>query len=380
MSEQATGALSPDELLLRTVLTRSLERELDTRPAWTEDFDPALRLSPIEPTRHRNRRSPILRWGAPLAAAALVGGVIAAVIVGGQHSQRSAPANGPTLPPLTGRPFVFQVGVAPGSSLRIKVPYLTSTHETDPVVSSDPSIGAYVISFQPGAYDLAAQMPKRTPVSFNGHQGWFGLSPEMSLVDDSPSGGATGNPTSFSTGTVAWEYAPSQWQLIQSRGAKEDLGVLSASDRDRELLVAKQLRTDLAQPLRVPYKLGYLPSGLVRGGGRATPTLEAGNPRGWSSYLSFDRAGKTALDITVNPAPPTSSASGCGFRLSIPPGPARTFACPTPSPVPVSVVRDGLSITVTGDTFSHAELQKVVDSMTFAPNINDLNTWYDATR
>jgi hypothetical protein len=113
-----------------------------------------------------------------------------------------------------------------------------------------------VTVFEPGAFDAtAARAGVATTVQ--GRPGFY------ALLTDLFSGDETGQHRNVEP-TIAWEYAPNAWALVH--GAFGEPAAVSAPTDGTVpatlLRIAKGVVIGAATPVRLPFKLGYVPVGI----------------------------------------------------------------------------------------------------------------------
>jgi hypothetical protein len=195
------------------------------------------------------------------------------------------------------------------------------------------------------------------------------------------------NPTRHER-AVVWQYAPGAWAMAS--GAS---GATKAAVDQANLALARAIRPG-STPIRVPFRLSYLPPGLagesadvfhdtVRTVGQsATLALEDGTPAGspvndgpWGSAMDVtvwtDKASLAESDCPKHPRRFTVGArTGCfltdhgatsGLLIDLPGHPVRLL---------LDAGHYG--------TYSDAELVRILAGLTFAPNLDDETTWFPA--
>jgi len=242
-------------------------------------------------------------------------------------------------------------------------------------------------------------------VEVQGHQGYFAMTTSSSDQVD-------GVPHPRKVATLAWEFAPARWVVVQGWDASTTpaLQRLHLDPLIEENRVARAVDTSAVKPLLLPYKVGYLPAGLRRGGGRDTRMADD-----WQSYLWFidDRpsttpggnglsiaatakryAGDVQGTFTIDGDPAVYEQARRGSRPPLPSAVA-TLPTPTGTPSPAQVVVPGgattirpdpsltvdlgpVVLTIRGD-YSKDEMVKIARSTTLASDVNDQSTWFDAT-
>lgn len=167
---------------------------------------------------------------------------------------------------------------------------------------------------------------------------------------------------------IVWEYAPDSWAMVQyTRPMNQPSDTPLTEIRDTLLAVAKAVRFDRPLPIRLPFRLGYLPERL-----RPTDYVKAemntvvDDVR--SVYVGFGFAGGS-MTIMASTLSPTAPPAGEPV-VQHPGGPD--------GPVLVVVNLGGYVVTVSGLHVSTADLEKVARSITGVADLSDPSTWPDA--
>lgn len=296
--------------------------------------------------RHR-RRTTRRRIAGMAAVAVLTGALMAGAVtvpnlVGSKEQPATTLAN-----PLT---FRFAVDDIPGARaefyrLHARMQSATvvrgSTHPAIVDVFDRGGLTASQAQFRSGV-DAGQVLRTGEAVDVNGKPGWYFTTNPL-IGHDSASGPV-----------VAWEYAPDSWAMV--RGADQ-----ATVDRGQVLSVARAVRFDRTTPCRVPFRVGYLPSGLRSGVTDATWTMAPG------LVLTYLQTGDTTLKITA-------SRDSTGT----PPAPV------PPSQHPREEVDLGpFTVLVETWTFGKPDLPreevvKVIQSVSRAGDWDDLSTWLAA--
>lgn len=125
---------------------------------------------------------------------------------------------------------------------------------------------AFVTDFAPGAFNIS-RMQQRVPVTVDGHPGYFG---KIQIATTRSQQQGLPIPFGSSWPTVAWQLAANQWVIIQ------ELQLPPTANESRLVTLAEQFQVRIrTQPVRMPFKLGYLP-----GTGWRTTRLQVGNSGG----------------------------------------------------------------------------------------------------
>jgi len=232
-----------------------------------------------------------------------------------------------------------------------------------------------VTVFRASAFDAtAAQKARRMTVQ--GHRGYFGNLPGLGGLNGQ--GGVTFDPNTGklvpprSVPTLVWEYAPDSWAVVQVSWSKDPL--VGAQ------LVADHVRIGEHQQLRIPFKLGWVPDGLVVGGAHdqmvglsdATPaktadctTASCGSAMSVSVYLPGDP------DAPHGPG--TRQINIDGHKAII-----------YPQGAELDVGFGDRTLLIQTDPkhfgkFSDQDLINIAKHVTMSPNMTDQSTWFDAT-
>jgi hypothetical protein len=149
-----------------------------------------------------------------------------------------APAVRPAAAPLE---FRFAVDDIPGfttyyQSLQPDRPALARVF---PSGATEGSFDLFV--FSAGGYDPAAAQAG-TPVEVRGKPGFYRTDLPCHCGSDDPGPG------------VAWEYAPNTWALVRTGN--------SAGSKETMTRIAAAVRFDKTTPVRVPFRIGWLPEGF----------------------------------------------------------------------------------------------------------------------
>lgn len=293
------------------------------------------------------------RIGLPLAAAgavaAVAGAAVAVPLLIGHHDRAASPGSPPAAAPL-------RVGfTVPGYS----IDSITVTAEYQDVNLNGPAFatGGTVRVYEPGAFS-PANIQHGTPVDVNGQRGYYGKLDHL-------------EPDLLVSGTVvAWPYAADAWALVTLKIPG------GAARRTDELKVARALHVG-ATPLKVPFRLAYLPAELVPTSIRTTPRSPINE-----AVITFN---SDKVTVTVNrqgldDAVPHCSSNdavavtvhghhGC-FRDDDGLGDGRRLQLEIPGGwLTVQVPKSHL--------YSDADLKRIAAAASFA-TIDQPTTWFDA--
>jgi len=281
---------------------------------------------------------------AAVAATAAVVTLVAALAVALAPHRRALPAGVP--PAAVPMRFSFTIDPAAGYT-EIGTTILDGLQVIN---LTDGQEGRTLHVFAPGRFDPTAAM-KGARLDVNGQPGYF--------VDLSQQqGGVVGY-------SVVWEYAPTAWAVV---GSTQELPEV----RQPELAVAKAVHF-VARPLRVPFRMGYLPPGLV-----VTRGYEQSGSLPEERELSFSDAARDDV-LRVNVGRDGDWFAHC-TRVVVHGYPG-CFGHPDPASdqeraLRLKVPGGWLTIDRFSADYSDAELRKIAGSMTLAPNVNDPSTWF----
>lgn len=209
-------------------------------------------LAGVETLRQRRttRRRVTGVTAAVVVTAALTAGSLAAPgLLRDNNPEQVQPANPVAVKPLE---FPFAVEDTPG----FKTFYQGASHptlvdnakvfQTNGEFPRDTNQQPYdLFVFEAGKYNPAAARAGE-PIDVRGKPGFYRPDMPCHCSGESPISG------------LAWEYAPNTWALVQY--FKTDVPV--AEVKENLVRIATAVRFDKTTPLRVPFKVGYLPEGL----------------------------------------------------------------------------------------------------------------------
>ncbi len=392
---------------------RQALRERERDAASAADVLPRLYFD--EPSRRPRRGRTYL-----LAAAscAVVGVVVAAMLIVGRHGQRSGttPSPSPTpTPKVTSSvkmplgpkfEFSFEMGPLPagyvalnqqiggielqGMQLRGATPQWaeigcpiqgTAANAPSPTPLMLPAacesgrsghsaadqyvLAAVVGAFAKGQFDPSV-LGNATAINVNGAPGL--LAEGMVTGSMEWSGLPIAIPGNwFPQTTVAWQYAPDSWALVAGPGT-----------RDLMTAIAQATRVGGAHRALVPFSVGYLPASLNQ---RRSISVSLAAHRALVSFGSGPSGPHDhALYISVSPTAANPAASpGDQVALTVDGRPARYS--PRQSTLTMNCGRD-CELTITwldsGTPLTKTELIKVAEHVTVTPSLTDTSTWYDA--
>lgn len=249
--------------------------------------------------------------------------------------------------------FPFAVDDIPGH--RVTYRSRGATSQTAWVTAGDDREHPLTIRvFPAGGYDPTAARTGE-PVQVNGKSGFYSV--------DLPCHCSMGTPA---TG-LAWEYAPNAWALVQNEAGSDD--------RDVMLRVASAVRFDRTTPLRVPFRVGHIPSGLRPGN---SGSLGSGS----MNTLTTGAIGANVVLEPTNPQDRGLSISMNGTRPDLPVGePVATNDPPFGPTVVVNLGTFAVQLSShgpQGPTLPLDELTTIARSITPAADLDDPSTWFDA--
>ncbi len=343
----------------------------DLRAALRQLADAAPEPAPLPgdqdellPAAKRSRhRSAAVRFGAPTLAGAMVAGVVAGVLTLNSGSHRAAQPGGPptrTTAPVTVPAWltetVFDVKARPG--MTVGAPSADGASQQR-YLSWDgfrtDSNQAIVRVWAPGRW-IPSRPADAQDVTINGKPGFYGKITNQWM----PSGGGK-------MVGLAWQYAPGAWAAV--------MRTKSASKADL-IGLASAVRTGLHIPARVPFRLSNLPAGgkLIRLGCSVGPYQSKG------CDLLFDYPGRHGqVVLTVNAFAWTEG----GTPTTIGGRPAwetkGTVAVAGPGVSEAWTTTTTTDGTVVDTVLSKDELRSIMAGLTFASNVKDPTTWFDAT-
>jgi hypothetical protein len=316
------------------------------------------------------RRRVVRRRTTGMVAAAVLGVVVAGgSIVVTNRADPPADRPGPVVvDPQSERrlQFPFAVEEIPGYQLAYRSLGFESPSQvwvgvdlTDPAKYED----VYTLAvYRKGQYD-PADAAGGEPVQVRGKPGSYHTAMACSCSYTDPDSAWPEVPG------VAWEYAPDSWALVQYHG-KGPEGRLPADLREMSLRIADAVRFDRTAPVRVPFRLGYLPAGVE-------PAPEAivvnsvyqGSLAARLDYVDGDRH----LTIDAN------TALGEQYSTGQPIGePVVIDYADSGLPPSVLIVLGQIGVQVSGVGFSVDELKKIASSATAVGDVYDLASWFDA--
>lgn len=218
-----------------------------------------------------------------------------------------------------------------------------------------------VTVFSKRAFDpTAAENGRR--VTVQGHRGYFGNLPVVG-----PS-----LPVPKSVPTLVWEYAPDSWAVVQASWSQNPLAGAQ--------LLAARVRIGEHQPVLMPFKLGWVPDGLVAGGAQDWGIgLSDGLPAKRADCSTASCGSAMSVSVYEPGVPDAPHAPGTR-RLKISGHDAILY--PRAAELDVGLGDRTLWIRVDPNhvgKFSDRDLIKIAQNVTMSPNMTDQKTWFDAT-
>jgi hypothetical protein len=325
-----------------------------------------------DPHRHSPRRR-YFAVGGTVAAVAAVAVAVVGLTGPSHHASHPPPA-----PPraVAADPALSQVDFTVVPPPHYEVVAYDSGHLFQRVSLATAGSGrmATVTLYRPGGYDGAIT---GRPTTVNGRPGVILTDAHPTWVD------YLATDPSLHARAVLWQYTAGAWAMATGSG-----GTPSAIDQ-ANLALARSIRPGTT-PVRVPFKLSYLPAGLA--GSSAETSRRTGRP---ASDLSFKDATPAGSPLSKAPWGSAMDILASSGHVDYGTG----FGCPS-HPRTVTVGADtgcyltdhgatsGLLIELHGNTvrllldaghygkYSDAELVRILAGMTFAPNVDDQTTWF----
>jgi hypothetical protein len=355
------------------------EQDLRAAFALLDEHAPTECAGLLDEPHPKSRARRVLPLAGVVAAVAAVAIAVPLLVSGREAPNRSTPPAAAYEEPVTLR-YMFTVGDVPGYTI---TPSLIQRDVQRADIDINVGTGNSTIAtpgaiyvYRAGAFDPTPAKSGR-PVEVNGHAGYF---TKLTNFDGRPG----------SLDAVVWQYAPNAWAMVQVNF--HDLAALQGKPVDalaEELKLARAVRTGHPGTLRVPFRFGYLPPGLVTEG--AAPELN-----GASIYLGDGRPGDegrgylgSALSVRVYPGGDPNNGilcqrgekftvdgrSGCLAAFNRQTGGGGTAA--------LSLNVKGGLVGVNVDTehigfYSDAQLKQIATTVQLA-TIGDPGTWFDAT-
>jgi hypothetical protein len=301
------------------------------------------------------RRQTVRRRVVRVVAAAVVAGVVAggSVLV----ADLAGPDRGPAAadPHFERLRFPFAVDESSGfraayGAVRFDEPATAWVGAV--VVNSDVLYSYELDVYAAGRYDPSNDTAGE-PVQVNGRTGFY--RGDVDCRCD----------TNIRVPGVAWEYAPDSWAVVRYQPAAMPGSVPPSDVRETLLRVAEAVRFDRTTPVRLPFKVGYLPAGLQPD--EFAPAEMNTVVIGHASVALAGDAGR--LDIWIAESFDGSGAHGEPV-VRVEEGDVKL----------VTVNLGEIFVQLTGKGFSVDELKKIARSITPAAGLRDVGTWFDATQ
>lgn len=212
-----------------------------------------------------------------------------------------------------------------------------------------------VMVFAPGKYD-PADIRSGEPVDVRGKKGFFRGDAKCFCSGSAPAVG------------LAWEYAPNAWALVQNESPNLQQGL---KEKPILLRIASAVAFERTTPLKLPYRVGYLPSGLRPG--PESGSLNTATPGGIGGHVTLKGAGAQDPGVTLMSSP----ALGAGLAIGEPTSEHSAFGEITVSiNIGHSIVR--VSTSDSPNRLPQLELAKIANSIIPAADLNDVSTWFNA--
>lgn len=343
---------------------------------------PEITTQPAKPVRVRRERGHLRRNVLAVAVtAAVVGGGIYAATSMGSSGGEARPAGpppvvGPTPPPVKLQ-FTFAVGPVAGVTVDYHGVY-RRYQSADVVWDSDGGVYAGLDVYAPGGFDSKPVTTHGTKITVGTHVGYW--DPTHHEAGEAVNGKDLLRPT------LAWQYGRNSWATVEF----QPTDVASPHLLDKAITLAKTVRTGVSSPLRLPFKIGYLPPDLVPELAYVLQSNPGSGRIGLSDGVRTDdpTLGGLSIEAMENIA---GSETTCSKRVSV----QGTTACfrnlheYAEKPGSRVVGRElrfetpARMVTITIDRahlamYSDDDLVEIARSLTFAPSLADYSTWYDA--
>jgi hypothetical protein len=311
------------------------------------------------------RSSRLVRFGAPALAGAMVAGVVAGVVALSSATHRTAqpgksstatprPAHLPQAGPMSLTTTVFDVVGMPGATV-------------GGVMADGKSQHRYV------SFDAFRDDSNQADVQVWAREQWTPTRPagaqDVSIHGQPGFYGRFAVPSNGKVVALAWQYAPGAWAVVTA---------LNKSATKADLVrFASAVRTGQHIPARLPFKLTGLPPG-----GKLTALewrLGAGRQSaGGGLTISYPgRHGVLVISVDPLSAGEFGKPTTIGGKRVWVDGRVLEIAGPGVSRAILEPTTPDYSNDI--DLFSAAETESIVAGLTFAPNVKDPGTWFDAT-
>ena len=333
------------------------------------------------PVGQPTSRRPSLRRAAPILGAV----AIAVPLVATSHKSTStarSPGTGCGAPATESTTLRYDFRVDGPPRFRFSLEAICSQMQQLAVRFSDEPpdtipLGSVTV-FPKGAFDPSAG-EKGRPVSVQGHPGYFAPLPVVGgLSSLNRQGGVTLDPHTGipvppkSQPALVWQYAPGSWAVVQASWSNNPLADMQ--------LIADHVRIGEHQQLPMPFKLGWVPDGLVVGGAQDMFVgLSDGTPAKSADCTTASCGSAMSVGVYGDHEPDAPHAPGT-HRLTIDGRVAIIY--PNASELDVGFGDRTLWIRVDPNhvgKFSDQDLIKIAQHVTMSPNMTDRSTWFDAT-
>jgi len=240
---------------------------------------------------------------------------------------------------------------------------------------------ANVTRYRPGAYDGATS---GQPVAVGGQQGYIVADAHPTFVP------YLATDPSVHRRAVVWQYAPGAWAM-----AEGTTGHSTAQIDAGNLSIARAVAPGTT-PVRVPFKLGYLPAGLS-GESASTRPVSYGTtvPEGLFGAVSLKDGTPPASPLSNAPWASAISITASAYHVDFSDedacaAHARTFTVGGDRGCFITDhgATSGLLVDLRGHTvrmlidaghyraYPDSALVHVLEQLAFAPNVNDPGTWF----
>jgi hypothetical protein len=361
------------------MITESDVRAVLTEQAHdiSEPDDILARLTTDRPGRLTANRSWQRRWLAPVAAAAAVAAVVAGgvTLAGPDHKSHQVQPAVHTLPPMGGIEFQFVGDLKAPPHYLIDQPIFADDSQLSFVNGYGVAEIGDVTVYTKGAFDPST-IQNAQPVTIGRIHALFGTV----MVTLGPPVG----PKVVPTPTLAWQLDSGRWIAITGWWPSElALHHLHLDALTEAKKIAASIDTSVTRPFLIPFRVGYLPSGLQRAGGQYSYPLD-----NHGVMVDFQAAGhaspwvRFATGQVDDPRPTTLLLNGhpAGIQTTTELGDPKHPNKITNKTLDLVIYFDQSALTIQTKGVSRAELIKIGSSVSFASNINDTSTWFDAAK
>jgi hypothetical protein len=236
-----------------------------------------------------------------------------------------------------------------------------------------------VTVYDPGAYN-ARQVMQGQRVTVLGRPAYYTFTRDP--LAPAPEPGGPTIPALLPQPTLAWQVSDSRWIVI--RGWRDDVAkTLHLDPLTEERRIAAAVNTSTSEPIRLPFRIGYLPHELTcvfLANSTTSPHLSG--PPLWAS-LSLGCRAEPELRIDFG-APWGVTYTRANVRVN---GHPALLVPGWPGLHPGAPKALGLIIDLgkkhfltLGSAYPRAELLKIAKSIVVAPDLDNPSKWYDATK